>query len=68
MKPFLLRMSKAHYLINLQLYVESHPIQTHQTYRWAETHMVSNHYQVFLLCFAEDDRPGLDGLWSDHRW
>ena len=61
MKPFLLRMSKAHYLINLRLYqtvpltidVESHPIQTHQTYRWAETHMVSDHYQVsFVFCWG----------------
>ena len=33
--------------------VESHPIQTHQTYRWAETHMVSNHYQVsFVFCWG----------------
>ena len=22
----------------------------------------------FLLCFAEYDRPCLDGLWSNHRW
>ena len=58
MKPFLLRMSKAHYLINLQLYTIDNrcripPNSNSPNYRWAETHMVSNHYQVsFVFCWG----------------
>ena len=41
--------------------VESRSIQTHQTYRWAETSMVSNHYNVsFVFCWRW---PSMS-LWS----
>ena len=72
MKPSLLRMSKAHYLINLQLYQTIEPSMSNPTlFKLTKPTGGLRHtwFQIitrFLLCFAEDDRPCLDGLWSDH--